>query len=87
MSDCEKVGSRQDGFNRFGGRDPSQFRRNDVMHGPAAAPRRACPALDEEGQYLAALAAMTISEVSGDTLILSNEADQRLVFKRTAPGG
>ena len=45
------------------------------------ATRRACPALEQETKYLGALAEMTLSEVSGDTLILSNDAGREMVFK------
>ena len=43
--------------------------------------RRACPALAHETAYLSALAAMTLSEVAGDTLILSNDAGREMVFR------
>ncbi len=43
--------------------------------------RRACPELDEENTYLTALSEMTLSEISGDTLILSNDAGREMVFK------
>ncbi len=47
------------------------------------ATRRACPALAQESTYLSALAEMTLSEISGDTLILSNDAGREMVFKAT----
>ncbi len=50
-----------------------------------AATRRACPALDQETAYLQALTSMTLSEVAGDTLILSNEAGREMVFKAVQP--
>ena len=43
--------------------------------------KMACPDLAAEGLFFAALAEMTLSEVSGDTLILSNDAGQEMVFK------
>ena len=42
--------------------------------------RRACPDLPLETDYFASLNEMQIAEVSGDTLILSNEAKHTLVF-------
>jgi heat shock protein HslJ len=49
--------------------------------GPIAATRRACPELTAEGAYLSALAAMTLAEVQGGILILSNEDGRELVFE------
>ena len=45
------------------------------------ATRRACPDLAAENTFLQALGDMTLSEVAGDTLILSNEAGQEMVFR------
>ncbi len=45
------------------------------------ATRHACPELKEENLFLAALTEMTLSEVAGDTLILSNDAGREMVFK------
>ncbi len=45
------------------------------------ATRAACAGLEAEGVYFAALMAMTQSEVSGDVLILRNEAGHEMVFK------
>ncbi|WP_299847026.1 META domain-containing protein [uncultured Roseovarius sp.] len=45
------------------------------------ATRLACPALDQETIYLTALSEMTLSEVAGDTLILSNDAGREMLFK------
>ena len=47
------------------------------------ATRRACPELDLEAAYLTALSEMTLSEVAGDTLILSNDLGREMVFKST----
>ena len=44
------------------------------------ATKRACPDLAEENAYFAALSEMTLSEVSGTTLILSNDAGRKMVF-------
>ena len=52
--------------------------------GPIASTRMACPDLQKETAFFAALGSMTISEVSGDVLILSNEAGERLTFQRNA---
>ena len=46
--------------------------------------RRACPDLDAETAFLAALSDMTLSEVLADTLILSNDAGREMVFKAEA---
>ena len=46
-----------------------------------AVTRMACPDLEAETLFYAALSDMTQSEVSGDTLILTNEAGREMVFK------
>jgi len=46
-----------------------------------AVTRRACPELDAEQAFLAALELMTLSEVAGDTLILSNDNGREMVFR------
>ena len=53
--------------------------------GPIGATRRACPALDQENAFLTALSEMSLSEVSGDTLILSNDAGREMVFTAEGP--
>ena len=45
------------------------------------ATKMACPNLSDETDYFNRLKSMTLSEVSGDTLILSNDEGQNLVFK------
>ncbi|WP_147126288.1 META domain-containing protein [Shimia ponticola] len=50
--------------------------------GPIASTKMACPNLSEEATYLAKLAAMTLAEVSGDVLILSNDAGEKMIFAR-----
>ena len=45
-----------------------------------AATRRACPDLDAETAYFAALEAMTLAEVGGDILILSTTEGREMVF-------
>jgi heat shock protein HslJ len=46
-----------------------------------AVTRMACPQLAAETAYFEALSAMTLSEVSGETLILSNDAGREMVFE------
>ena len=43
--------------------------------------RRACPDLEAETRYLRALGDMTLAEIAGDTLILSNDAGGEMVFR------
>lgn len=42
--------------------------------------RRACPELEAETVYLSALSAMTLSEVLGETMILSTPEGRSMVF-------
>ncbi len=49
--------------------------------GPIAATRRACPELEAEAAFLTALGAMTLVEVAGNTLILSNTDGGEMVFQ------
>ncbi len=46
-----------------------------------AATRRACPELAAEGAFFAALQAMTLAEVAGEVLILSDDAGREMVFE------
>ena len=46
-----------------------------------ASTKMACPDLVAETNFFEALAAMTLSEVQGDVMILSNEAGREMVFK------
>ncbi|WP_323765059.1 META domain-containing protein [Marinovum sp.] len=48
--------------------------------GPLRTTRRACPELAAEQAFLAALRAMSLAEVQGDTLILSNDAGREMIF-------
>lgn len=48
--------------------------------GPIAATKMACQDLSLESDFFSALEQMTLSEVSGDTLILSNDAGRAMVF-------
>ncbi len=45
-----------------------------------AATKRACPEFDAEARYFRALAEMTLVEVVGDILILSNDAGREMIF-------
>jgi len=49
--------------------------------GPILSTRRACPELAIEQAYFQALASMTISEVAGNILILSNDVKDTLTFQ------
>lgn len=42
--------------------------------------KRACPELEQEQTFFQALTEMSLSEVAGDTLILSNDAGREMVF-------
>lgn len=54
-----------------------------IEFGPIAATRMACPDLEAEQRFFTALEEMTVAEVSGDTLILSNDAGRQMVFRAT----
>lgn len=49
--------------------------------GPIAATRRACPDLAAETDYFTALSQMTLAEVAGPVLILSNTDGGEMVFQ------
>jgi len=49
--------------------------------GQVVSTRMACPDMQAEAAYLAALASMTQSEVSGNILILRDDAGHEMVFK------
>lgn len=49
--------------------------------GPLAVTRRACPDLGVEVNFFRALEGATLSEVLGDTMILSDDSGPTLVFK------
>lgn len=49
--------------------------------GPIEATERACPDLEAEQTFFAALGTMSLAEVSGDVLILTNEAGRQMVFR------
>lgn len=51
--------------------------------GPIGATRMACPDLADETAFFTALEAATLVEVSGDTLILSDDTGPLLEFTRT----
>ncbi len=48
--------------------------------GPTMATKMACPELQSESAFFASLEAMTLSEVSGSTLILSNDKGRTMIF-------
>ena len=49
--------------------------------GPIAATRRACPEMPAEQHFLGSLAEMTLAEVQGPVLILSNDKGREMVFR------
>lgn len=49
--------------------------------GPIAATRRYCPDADAETAFFSALAEMTLSEVLGDTMILSTPEGRSIILK------
>ena len=51
--------------------------------GPIGSTRRACPDLEVETIFLQALEAVTLSEVLGDVMILSNTEGLEMVFNAT----
>lgn len=53
--------------------------------GPIASTRAICPDLEVEQRFLAALSGMTLAEVSGPVLILSNDAGDALEFRLISP--
>lgn len=48
--------------------------------GPVAATRMACPEMAAEQAFFDALDKMSLVEVAGDTMILSNDAGRQMVF-------
>ena len=54
-----------------------------IALGPVAATKRACPDLEAEVAFFEALSRMTLIEVSGSALILSNDDGESLVFSQT----
>ncbi|MCK0140928.1 META domain-containing protein [Aliiroseovarius sp. F20344] len=53
--------------------------------GPIASTKMACSDLEAESAFFEALSQMQISEVSGNTLILSSEAGSEMVFTSALP--
>lgn len=49
--------------------------------GPIAATKRACPDLNAETQFFETLGQMTLAEVQGPTLILTNDDAREMVFE------
>ena len=52
---------------------------------PIRATRRACPDLDREAAFFAALQDMTLIEALGNTVILRNDAGREMVFRAVQP--
>ncbi|SMC51826.1 META domain-containing protein [Primorskyibacter flagellatus] len=52
---------------------------------PIISTRRACPELQAETAFFTALSQMTLSEVAGDTLLLTNDAGREMIFTAVAP--
>ena len=50
--------------------------------GPMMKTERACAHMEEEALFFSTLGDMTLAEVQGDVLILSNEAGREMVFER-----
>ncbi len=69
--------------NRFFGRMETPYPWFEAKN--LAVTRRACPDLPAESAFFAALGAMTLAEVSGDTLILSTPEGREMVFTRSQP--
>lgn len=67
--------------NSFGGAQSAPYPWFDA--GPLHSTRRACPDLTAEQAFLGALEAMTLAEISGQVLILSNDAGREMVFSAT----
>ncbi|MEM6826049.1 MAG: META domain-containing protein [Pseudomonadota bacterium] len=65
--------------NRWSARQSAPYPWFDL--GPIAATRRARTDLAEERIFLSALAEMTLAEVQGPVLILSNDTGRELVFR------
>lgn len=54
-----------------------------IAFDPVAATKRACPELSAEQQFFEVLDRVSIGIVDGDTLTLSNDEGDRMVFTRT----
>lgn len=65
--------------NAFSGRQTAPYPWFEVRE--LAVTRRACPALNAETKFLRALQNMTLAEVLGDTLILSNDQSSQMIFR------
>lgn len=64
--------------NSFSGRQEAPYPWFEVT--AIAATKRACPDLQHESRFFAALQSMTLSEVSGSVLILSTPEGREMVF-------
>lgn len=52
--------------------------------GPIASTKALCPEIEQEQVFLSSLSEMTLSEVLGDTMILSTPEGRSMVFKADA---
>ncbi|WP_116597962.1 META domain-containing protein [Primorskyibacter marinus] len=52
---------------------------------PIISTRRACPDLQAETAFFTVLSQMTLSEVAGDTLLLTNDAGREMIFTFVVP--
>lgn len=58
-----------------------------IEFGMFASTQMICPDMDAEKSYFSALSDMRLIEVSGDTLVLSNDAGREMVFKAAQDDG
>lgn len=58
-----------------------------IGFGPIGSTRKMCPEMDDETAFFKALSEMTLAEVSGDVMILSNDAGREMLFKAAPSGG
>ena len=66
--------------NAFGGEQTAPYPWFEL--GPVRATRAACADMAAERAFFEALGAMTLAEVNGPVVILSNEAGREMVFRR-----
>lgn len=58
-----------------------------IGFGPILSTRKSCPELPAETAFFAALTEMTLAEVSGDLMILSDDNGRQMLFKASQDGG
>ncbi|WP_245815105.1 META domain-containing protein [Shimia gijangensis] len=54
---------------------------------PIGSTRMACPEMNKETLFFNTLGKMTLAEVSGDVMILSNDSGRQMVFKAAPTDG